>query len=500
MARAKRLAAGGCLFALLVALGCHGDPAAGPGQRLLIISPHRDEIKQEVERGFNAWLGRHPEYGAGPVALVWVDVGGGSSQIQRYLTGEYARNPESCGIDLLYGGGTDLYYDLKPKGVLEPFKLPEALGAHLRRDLHGVPLRDPEGDKADPENSYWFGVMLSSLGILYNAEVLDRIGLHGWFPPQSWKALADPRLLGWVSAGDPRMSGSVHMNYEWILQRYGWDEGFAVLLRLGANARGFARYSDGVSRDVVLGKAAAGGTLDSYGFSALAREQRDLAAGTLDRPQLGMILPPGEVVINPDSVGILKGPPNRTLAEAFVVYNLSADGGQELWGLQPQTTPEGRARYPGSPHRYAICRLPLVEDLYDPQRYPPAVRAVTINPFDPQTLGKVTKQYDNKTAEGRRRGLLDLFGAWIIDPHPELHAAWRAVASLPPDRRVPLERELFAPPCSWQEFQAAQKGLFLPAEPGKRPEIDPRKRTELVARWLDEARARYRKVLATAAE
>jgi ABC-type Fe3+ transport system substrate-binding protein len=459
------------------ALGCDRAPESA-AQTLIIISPHRDEIRQEVEQGFAEWLQRRPRWQGTQVQLQWRDLGGGSSQILRYLTAQYQATPESCGIDLLYGGGTDLYYDLQPKGILAPFQLPEKLRNQLRLELHGVELRDPGG--------HWFGVMLSSLGILYNREVLDRLGMPDWYPPKSWRDLGDPRLLGWVSAGDPRMSGSVHMLYEWLLQRYGWDEGFRMLMRLGANAHGFARFSDGVSRDVLFGKTAAGGTLDSYGFSALAREQRAVQAGKAERAILGLVLPKGEVVLNPDSIGILKGAPHRALAEAFVEYNLSEDGGQQLWSLQPMADPGARARFPGSPHRYAICRLSLMERLYDNKAYPESVRSVSVNPFDEAAIGPLPKKYDNKVAERRRRALQDLFGAWIIDTHDDLQAAWRAVRNCPSPDRERLEQELCAPPCSEQEIFDVKDRLGNPP--------DARLRAKLLSGWLNDARERYRQV------
>jgi ABC-type Fe3+ transport system substrate-binding protein len=450
-------------------------------QTLVLMSPHRDEIRQEAEQGFRDWLQRQPGWRGTPVRLLWRDLGGGSSQMLRYLTAQYQATPDSCGIDLLYGGGTDLYLDLKPKGILAHYQLPARLAEAIPPELHGVELRDPEG--------YWYGVMLTSLGILYNVEVLERLGMSDW-TPQSWRDLADPRLAGWVSAGDPRVSGNVHMLYEWLLQCYGWEEGIGLLLRLGANARGFSRLTAGVNRDTVMGKAAVSGTLDSYAFTAMAREESDVALGKAPRAVLRMVLPKGEVVLNPDSIGILKGAPHRALAEAFIEYNLSEDGGQQLWMMRVTTDPLDRARFPGAPRRYAICRMGLMERLFDPRVYPPAVRAVSANPFDESMIGPAARKYDNQRAERRRWALQDLFGAWIIDSHEELEAAWRAVLRLDPARRQALERELFAPPCREREIFEVKERFGSPA--------NPRQRAELLSDWLAAARRRYRQIEAAA--
>jgi len=477
------LATGLCMAALALAgaltSGC--SDAAGGSVSLVIISPHRDEIRREVERGFRDWLSRKPGWQGTRVNLIWRDVGGGTSQILRYLNAQYDVDPRTCGIDVLFGGGTDPFLELKAKQRLERFDLSPELAAKFAPSLHGVELRDAEG--------YWFGCMLTTLGILYNREVLDRLGIGDWAPRQ-WSDLGDERLYGHVSAGDPRMSGSVLLLYEWILQSYGWDEGFRLLMRLGANARLFARFSDSVSRDVVMGKAAASGTLDFYALTAMAREERDVRRGWSERNPLGFELPRGQVIVNPDSIAILKGPPNRRLAEAFLEYCLSEDGGQQLWMLEPTADPLLRARFPGSPRRDRLCRLSVLEALYDPERYPREFRSVHIDPFAEMraAAGQQLRRYDTRLGESRRRAVGDLFGTWIIDPHAELHAAWGAVLQAPPNKRAELERALFAPPCREEEVPGFDRKVR-----------NPRARAELTSQWLDAARARFRHIQREAA-
>jgi hypothetical protein len=229
-----------------------------------------------------------------------------------------------------------------------------------------------------------------------------------------------------------------------------------------------------VTKDVVFGRAVAGGSLDSYAFSAITREQQQPGYPLA----LHAVFPKGETLLNPDSIGILKGAPHRELAQLFVEYNLSEDGGQRLWMLQPNTLP-------GSPRRYSICRLSIMPALYVEANYPPSIRSVPVNPFDESQVGKLV-DFSNKLADGRRFVMSDLFGCWIIDTHDELNAAWRAVLSSRPAGRSddPLEERLFAPPCSQNEVQA------LTAELRKGPV----QRAELLSRWLNEARSRYRTI------
>ena len=70
--------------------------------RLVLISPHADEIQIEFEAGFKrayrADTGRK-------VDVEWLDIGGGTSSILRYIKSEFGRSPEGMGIDLFFGGG-----------------------------------------------------------------------------------------------------------------------------------------------------------------------------------------------------------------------------------------------------------------------------------------------------------------------------------------------------------------------------------------------------------
>jgi ABC-type Fe3+ transport system substrate-binding protein len=456
-----------CFFLGAWAMGCAPSTPARP--RLVLISPHRDELREEVALAFQSWIsvragsltGQGVDVAQG-VDIVWQDIGGGTSQITKYLES----NPGGTGIDVLFGGGTEPHLRLAGKGLLEKIELPEALLARIPPKLNGIPLRDPEGR--------WYGPMLSSFGILYNRRVLDRIGQT---PPGSkdsggnfegdsvgWAYLGRPGLRGWVGAGDPRVTGSLHMVYELILQSHGWDEGFRLLLRLGANTHRFIRDSGSLTREILDGEAAAAGNLDANALGAVCR----------DPEGMGYYLPAGETIINPDAISVLKGAPNPAIAKAFVEFTLS-DEGQKLFLL--------RSGEPGGPKRYAVGRMSVVPELY--KRYPPEQRAVgSANPF----VAVDTFTYDSRLGNSRWDALNDLFGAVIMDAHRDLSAAWAAVQELPlsAEEKLALEVELFQPPCTEDELSDHARNIV---------EDGARVRNATVNHWGEQARERYRAVL-----
>ena len=62
----------------------------------------------------------------------------------------------------------------------------------------------------------WYGTELSSFGICYNRDVLDRLGVAA--PPTSWAALAAPVFRGQLALADPTKSASVGTAFEAIVQ------------------------------------------------------------------------------------------------------------------------------------------------------------------------------------------------------------------------------------------------------------------------------------------
>jgi ABC-type Fe3+ transport system substrate-binding protein len=441
------------LFVFLLSLlagGCAPEP---PADRLIVLSPHRDEIREEVARSFASWYAtRHPE--ALPVTVVWQDLGGGASQIAKFVEAQFGVTPDGIGVDLLFGGGTDLYLRFVGKGYLAPIRLPKELFDHGRipAKLNGVPLYDPGGR--------WYGAVLSSFGILSNLRVLDRIGQP---VPRSWEDLGAPQLCRWVGLGDPRMTGSVHLVCEIIVQKNGFERGLRLLLRMTANARDIVRDSGTLTRQVSQGEVAAAGNIDANALGAVAR----------DPDGMTYVLPAGATVISPDSVAVLKGAPRAEIAREFVEYLLSDDG-QRLFLLKPGLD--------GGPQHYPLGRLSVVPALY--QRYPPSQRAV--GDADPFTLGEA---FDYKADLGQRRwdALNDLLGAVALDARIELTDAWQTLlrAHLPESRQHELEEELFRPPCTEAELTDYARQIATGS---------PRYRAETVNRWAEEARQRYRRI------
>ncbi len=369
-----------CLLALPTVLFAQDE--------LIIISPHPEGIETEFGDNFEKW---YREQTGRTVKTDWRDVGGTSSNY-RFIESEFKRVPTGIGVDIFFGGGTDNYLRLSNNGWLHAYKLPEAQLMQMTQLFQGIPLYDAEYQ--------WYGAALSSFGIMYNEELREMLNLP---KVSAWQDLGGMELLGKIGAADPRESGSAHMVYEIILQTLGWEEGFALLTKIGGNVRGFSAGANAIPTDVVAGQVIYGLAIDFYAYGQIAVVGAD---------KIKYVVPADGAVVNADPIAILKGAPNLPVAQKFLEFVLSEDA-QKLWMLR-DTDPEG-PKWKGGLNRASV--LPsLYEKLGE--------RGTVPNPF---TMEGTPFQYNSDKGSERWDIVNELFGVLIIDSHKDLVNAWKAI-------------------------------------------------------------------------
>ncbi len=372
------------LSSYFVPLAGRKSPAVAPQEKLVILTPHWDGIRNEFRRGFMDYykrkMGRSLE-------IEYLDQGGSSDCI-RYIVSEFRRSPQGIGVDLFFGGGTDPYLKLKREGYLAPIRFDDSILAGVPQNFSGMEIYDADG--------YWYGAVLSGFGIVYNKVVARWLGLQ---EPREWKDLADPRLASWVGAADPRNSGTMHLMFEIILQAYGWQEGWKIVTGIAANVKSFAKGANEIPKMVAKGDMALGLSIDFYGWAQVSEAGED---------KVGFILPRSLTNISADAVGMLRGAPNADAAREFIAYVLSEEG-QKLWFL--------RKGEPGGPVQSELNRMAIRPDFYSRFRQGTNVRQ---NPFESPNQF----QFNNKLASERWALLNDLIGVALIDNAPALKAAW----------------------------------------------------------------------------
>jgi len=453
-------------------------------ETLVIITPHNEALRYEYTRGFREWY--HARTGK-TVAIDWRVIGG-TSEITRFLESEYVssfqnywtrqlgrpwsmevqaafHNPKlvpdktpdddtvemaarraflasniSCGIDIFFGGGSFDFIRQANAGRLVDSGIMKLHPEWFRDDVipqafTGEPYWDKQGR--------WIGDVLSSYGMIYNRDSLQRLGIG--HEPRAWDDLEDPKLQGEIALCDPTKSSSIAKAFENVIQQHiyrqwarleketgrdrkgleaqaveaGWASGLRLLQRAGANARYFTDTSQKPPIDVIQGNSAVGMCIDFYGRGSFQGNARRVDGSP---GRIGYFSPADGTVLSPDPIAVMRGAPNPAASLAFMEYALSMDG-QKLWNF--------KTGVPGGTDRYELRRLPIRRDFYaadfDKYRSDPDV-----NPY----AGANPLIYNGAWTGGDTfRAMAFIIRVMCLDTHTELVAAWKEIiaAGMPAD-------------------------------------------------------------------
>ncbi len=424
----------GVPFALT--LGRDKETAPAGAERLIIITPHVPQIRAEFGRAFSEWhLREH-----GTPAVVDFRTPGGTSEIRKQLEAMFSsavKNlverglldpdlpddallpPGSVEYDLFFGGGSfDHGQTANPMSIAA--RTPDNRDVTVRiRQSAPAGFTQAELDaifgenRIGPQQLYdpaqrWIGTALSSFGIVFNREVLARLGLP---EPTGFDSLTDPRLIGWVALADPRQSGSVTTTFDSILGNQGWDRGWRTLRGMCGTTRYFTNSSTKPPIDVSMGEAAAGLAIDFYG-----RGQAQVIAETGGGDRVGYTDPAGSAYVDADPISLLNGAPNPELARRFIRFTLT-DEAQALWQFRADdpTNPSGPDGRPMGPREHELRRMPVRRAMFE--RYFEHF-VDQVNPFD------IVSDIQNP---GWRTGVQVMMGAFGVDLADECRAAYAAL-------------------------------------------------------------------------
>jgi len=442
-----------------------GRPTASE-LRLVVITPHGEPIKREFGDAFSEW---HRQRFGKTVAMDYRNFGGGASDIVKYFQSseELYRKTGSYGIDIVWGGGEELFSrQLKKPGYLQPVDLPAGVieAAYPATDIGGVPLYD--------KDRTWYGTALGSFGIVYNKDVLRHLGLP---EPKRWEDLTDPRYRGWLILADPTRSSSARITFMAVVEKQmalaverggtldeGWARGMGLVRQIASNARIFTDASSSVPASVGQGDAAAGMAIDFYGRTQVESSGED---------RVGYVEPAESTIVNPDPIAIVKGAEHREVAIRFVQFVLSEEG-QRLWNY--------RVGAPGGPTQTTLRRLPIVQSVY---------RDLThfTDPVNPYTFAGTFNTRSARTQTFSTLG--EQIQVSCIDLLAELRGTRQAILASP--RAAELDGKLGTFPYGQTEALRRQEA-YLAAEPLQR--------LELIRQWEDGFEAEYRELRKVAGE
>lgn len=448
---------------------------------LVIITPHNESIRLEMDLGFGEWYLKKT---GRTVAIDW-RVPGSTGDIIRYINSMFVNafrvywentlhkewsgkiqegfaqphpsdseaqeahdafihSDVGCGIDVFFGGGVvehkreaDAGHTVS-SGVVESH--PEIFcDACIPLHLSGDILWDPKGT--------WIGTSLSSFGIMYNTDRISDLKLGK--DPTQWADLTSHKLYRQIAMVDPVQSSVVIKCLQMILQQQmkfvrsdilsktgrselndeelhevlnkGWVNGLKIIQKIMANARYFTDNSVTTVWDVCMGNCSVGIVVDFYG-----RYQRELTRVRGGSDRLRFILPKGGSCISPDPIAMFRGAPHKSVAQAFIEYVVSKEG-QERAGFKIGT--------PNGPKYYALHRTPLRKDFYREENLE-YMSTPEMNPF----LEEGEFPYQPKWLDPAFGAIRMLSKVLFMDPFTELSKAWKAIIDAEKEGRLEQSR------------------------------------------------------------
>jgi iron(III) transport system substrate-binding protein len=449
-----------------------------PDKTLVILSPHNETIRAEFSRAFYQHILNRDDV---RVRIDW-RTPGGTSEIEKFIgssfraafenywknelqlpwneseVGEAFNNRKidpagdstaskarrafldsevGIGVDLFFGGGEYPFVVQADKGHLVDSGIFEKRPEWFTDDI--IPA-EVSGERFYDPDHRWIGNCLSSFGVVYNVDSLERLGIKN--PPLQWADLGDPAYYRQIALADPTKSGSATKAFEMLIQqkmreanlnlkpkdfetdeefvqravRRGWIEGLNLIQRISANARYFTDASAKIPLDVSQGNAAAGMCIDFYGRTAheLVRQEDGSA-------RVQYFTPLGGSSVSVDPIAMVRGAPNPELALDFIDFTLSQEG-QKLWNFKANT--------PGGPVRRSLRRLPIRKDIYTEENL-----RLFADPDERPYENAVEFQYVREWTAPAFSSIRFILRCMVLDAHEELQEAWVALIEndFPPD-------------------------------------------------------------------
>ena len=345
-----------CLFSFFTSIG---ETAT---KEVIVVTSFPKELFETYKKAFEA------KYPGVTVVIKQKQTSEGVTYIR-----ETASKPEA---DIMWASAVDAFQLLKTERLLTQYVLPKEIGSKIPAKVGAFPIHDPDG--------FYFGYALSGYGMMWNKPYLQA---HKLKPPAEWTDLIHPSYYGHLAISAPSRSGTTHLTVEAILQAYGWEKGWVLLLNMGGNMAAVTERSFGVPEGVNNGQYGIGIVIDFFGLSAIA------SGFPVDFAY------PSMTPIVPANVGLVKNGPNAESAKAFINHLLSEEGQMLLF--KPD-----------------IGRLPVIPELYakGPAGYP--------NPFR-MKLGKL--DFNSDLSSVRYDLLNSLFDQIVTFRLGELKEAWGAI-------------------------------------------------------------------------
>lgn len=307
ISRRNFIAAGAATLCGLGLVACNGDggDASADGTQVAenSVGASEDLIKAAQEEGTLVVYGSCEEDYLAAACNHFQEVFGIEVQYQRLSTGEVqAKIEEENGNpsgDVWFGGTTDPYNVVTAEGLLEPYEAANA--SHIT---------DPKYQDADGN---WYGIYTGLLGIMYNKDEVERLGVT---PPEDFADLTDPQYEGLIWSSNYNTAGTAKLIVNTMIQKYGHDEGIQFLVDLDKNVEVYTKSGSGPSKNIGTGECTIGlGFLHDGIFQIVDQGYENIE----------LVVPSSGTSCEVGATAIFKGAKHPNAAKLWIEYALSPE-------------------------------------------------------------------------------------------------------------------------------------------------------------------------------
>lgn len=222
----------------------------------------------------------------------WQRLSGG--EVQAKIEEEQG-NPSA---DVWFGGTSDPQSVAASQGLLMKYD------AHNKNNLIDPKYMDPDG--------YWYGVYTGIMGIFYNMEELDALGLPY---PEDWDDLLDPQYKDLIWFSNPNTASTAKLFLNTTTQMWGDEKAHEYWVNFDKNVQQYTKSGSGPSKSVGIGECVIG-----IGFLHDAVYQ--ISQGY---DNIGIVIPKSGTSAEVGAASIFEGAKHPNAAKLFIEYALTPE-------------------------------------------------------------------------------------------------------------------------------------------------------------------------------
>jgi phosphoglycerate transport regulatory protein PgtC len=314
------------LFGLIISLSAF--PAAAK-EKLTVLTAYPEDVVSRFETAFER---AYPDI---DLVVLWR---------MPHDALPYLSQPKQGGVDVYWSASLRNFMVLKNQSTWQKLGISRQ---GLSDQLGALPLADPDG--------FFCATETAGYGFAVNPAYLQS---HGLPMPKTWQDLADARYQGHLALPVPSKVGFAPMMIDSVLQQYGWDQGWAILAGIAANARLIESGATFITDGLGSGERGIGPAIDFFTASAIA-----------NGAPLQFVYPE-PTAYSPAHIAITAASQHTDAARQFVAFVLSNAGQKLLFHPDIRKLPVRAAVYADKPDGYynPFAAADLHPVVYDPVR------------------------------------------------------------------------------------------------------------------------------------